>query len=117
MDHDDTSFGPLFDLEISFDAPVDLFSLMAPDAEESVSAFGYLGNTLVQSISQGILLGNYGGTPSGGYFRGSVYRLELGAIGGSLQFDRIVIDLIDGEHPAAGPEEFDKVVYNTVAVP
>jgi len=39
---------PLYDFEIAFDKPIDFFSIMALDAEETVSAHGYLGNTLVQ---------------------------------------------------------------------
>ncbi|MES9957095.1 MAG: PEP-CTERM sorting domain-containing protein [Sedimenticola sp.] len=108
---------PLYDFEISFDAPIDYFSLMAIDAEETVAAYGYLGDTLVQSISQGVLVGNYGGSPVGGYFRGSVYNLELGGIGGSYLFDRVVIDLVQGDHPAAGPELYDNLVYNSVPEP
>ncbi len=114
----DTFWGnPLFDFEISFDRPIDFFSIMALDAEETVAANGYLGTTLVQSISQGVLVGNYGGTTAGGRFRGPVYSLELGSIGGSALFDRVVIDLVEGSHPTAGPEEFDNMVYNPVPEP
>jgi len=62
-------------------------------------------------------VGNYGGSPVGGYFRGPVRRLELGGIGGLFQFDRVVIDLVEGDHPAAGPEEFDNMLYNSVPEP
>lgn len=108
---------PLFDFEIMFDMPIDFFSIMVIDAEEPIAAYGYLDGALTQTDLQGVLMGNYEGTTAGGYFRGPVYNLELGVIGGGFLFDRIVIDLIEGDHPAAGPELYDNLVYNPIPEP
>lgn len=101
---------PFYDMQFAFSQPIDYFSLMALDAEESVSATAYLGNTFVQSIDQG----NFIGFHSASVFNGPVYSLDLGSVGGSLLFDRVVITLDQG----GGPEVYDNLVFDSVnAVP
>lgn len=50
---------------------------------------------------------------SGSVFNGPVYKMNLGSVGGSLLFDRVTIDLTDND----GPELYDNVAFNTLAVP
>lgn len=95
-----------FDLSISFTQAVDYFSITVLDAEESVTAQAFLGASVVQSLSK-TLVGDRTDSP----FHGQVYRLDAGAIGGALLFDRIVIDLTDG-----GPELYDNVVFNIATI-
>lgn len=95
--------GPWYDIEIGFETPTDFFSIRALDADEPVSAFAYLGETLVDSIS----------------FKGGknfqVRMLELGEIGGSL-FDRVVLDIREkGGGKKPGPEIFDNLSFNNRA--
>jgi hypothetical protein len=97
---------PFYDFQINFAAPVDYFSLLALDAEESVSASAFLGNNFVDSVNQGVFLGLH----SASVFNGPVYKFELGAIGGFAHFDRVVIDLSAND----GPEVYDNLVFNVV---
>ena len=100
---------PFYDMQLSFGHSIDYFSIMVLDAEEAVSAIGYLGGSQVQSVAQGQSLGFH----SGSVFNGPVYLIELGAVGGSRRFDRVVIDLTESD----GPELYDNVRFSTAAVP
>src|SRR5215510_5875174 len=100
---------PFFDMQFRFEGTIDYFSLLVLDAEESVSATGYLGNNFVQSVVQGTLLGFH----SGPVFNGPVYLLELGAIGGTTFFNRVVIDLTEAD----GPELFDNLQFSSRRLP
>ena len=92
--------GPWFDIEIGFETPTDFFSIRALDADEPVSAYAYLGETLVDSIS----------FKGGSNFQ--VRMLELGELGGSL-FDRVVLDIREkGGGMKPGPEIFDNLSFN-----
>lgn len=102
--------GPIYDVEIVFDEPIDYFSILVLDAEEAITILGYFEGELIQSVDQGTLLGTKSDSP----FRGAVYEITLGSIGGDLLFDRIVLDLTDGNQSLAGPEEFDLLRFNTV---
>ena len=100
---------PFFDIQFSFSTAVDYFSIQILDAEESLTGLAFLGGNLVESIQQGTFLGVY----SAPVFNGPVYRMTLGSIGGSVHFDRVVIDLTEND----GPELYDNVTFNTAAVP
>ena len=100
---------PFFDLRFSFGPVIDYFSILVLDAEEAVSATAYLGNTAVQSVSQGQFVGFH----SASVFNGPVYLLELGAIGGPNQFNRVVVNLTEAD----GPELFDNLRFSTRNVP
>ena len=95
-----------YDMQFAFDQMIDHFSLMALDAEESVTARAYLGNTLIASVNQGTFVGNNVAS----VFNGPVYLLELGSIGGLMKFDRVEIDLDQN----GGPEMFDNLNFNAV---
>jgi len=82
------------------------FQIQILDAEESVSGNAYLGSDLVQSVHQGTHLGFH----SGSVFNGPVYLMTLRSVGGSIQFDRVVIDLTEND----GPELFDNVSFNAI---
>jgi len=99
---------PFYNLQFAFSQPIDYFSLMAIDAEESVSASAYLGGTFVNSISQGNFIGFNVAT----VFNGPVYSLELGTVGGPLLFDRVVISV-----QSDGPELYDNLVFNPIPEP
>ena len=99
---------PFYDFQFVFSQPIDQFSLMALDAEESVTASAFLGNTFISSVAQGTFLGNNVAS----VFNGPVYLLELGSIGGPQQFDRVTISL----DTSGGPEVFDNLRFNSVAV-
>ena len=62
-----------------------------------------------KSVAQGQFLGFHNGS----VFNGSVYLIELGAVGGSRRFDRVVIDLTESD----GPELYDNVRFSVAAVP
>jgi hypothetical protein len=96
-------------MQFQFTSLIDYFSLLVLDAEESVTATGYLGSTAMQSVVQGTFVGFH----SGSVFNGPVYLLELGAINGPIQFDRVVVDLTEGD----GPELFDNLQFSTQNVP
>ena len=100
---------PFFDMQFRFQGTIDYFSLLVLDAEESVSATGYLGNNAVQSVVQGTFMGFH----SGPVFNGPVYLLELGAIGGSAFFNRVVVDLTEAD----GPELFDNLQFSSRRLP
>ena len=100
---------PFFDMQFRFQGTIDYFSLLVLDAEESVSATGYLGNNAVQSVVQGTFMGFH----SGPVFNGPVYLLELGAIGGSAFFNRVVVDLTEAD----GPELFDNLQFSGRRLP
>jgi hypothetical protein len=101
---------PFFDMQFRFMGAIDYFSLLVLDAEESVSATGYLGNTAVQSVVQGTFVGFH----SGPVFNGPVYSLERGAIGASTAvFNRVVVGLTAGD----GPELYDNLKFSSRAVP
>ena len=97
---------PFYDMQFIFDGVIDHFSLMALDAEESVIARAYLGNSLIASVNQGTFIG----TNIASVFNGPVYLLELGSIAGLARFDRVEIDL----DQAGGPELFDNLSFNPV---
>jgi|GEM_PF-6795116 len=100
------SQGPWFDLVFEFDEPTDYFSILALDAEEPVSARAYLGQTLVDLI----------GFRSGTNYQ--VWNLELGEVGGSREFDRVVVDIVTtGQGWLPGPEIFDNLQFSRSAVP
>jgi hypothetical protein len=99
---------PFYDFEFQFGNRIDYFSLMVLDAEEAVSASAFLGGVLVGSPSNQTFLGFNSAT----VFNGPVYQIELGAVGGPLQFDRVRISLNAGD----GPELFDNLSFNSVAV-
>jgi hypothetical protein len=96
---------PFFDIRFQFTGTIDYFSLLVLDAEEAVSATGYLGSNAVQTVVQGSLVG----THVGPVFNGPVYLLELGAVGGSMRFNRVVVDLTED----GGPELFDNLQFST----
>jgi len=100
---------PFFDMQFRFEGTIDYFSLLVLDAEESVSATGYLGNNAMQSVVQGTFMGFH----SGPVFNGPVYLLELGAIGGSTFFNRVVVDLTEAD----GPELFDNLQFSSRRLP
>jgi len=94
--------GPWFDIEIGFEEATDYFSIRALDADEAVSAYAYLGETLVDSIS----------FKGGSNFQ--IRMLELGVLGGAL-FDRVVLDIREkGGGMKPGPEIFDNLSYNRI---
>jgi hypothetical protein len=99
---------PFYDIQFSLAQPVDFFAIQVLDAEEAVTANAYLGNTVVQSVKQGTFLGSH----SGSVFNGPVYEIALGFINGPIHFDRVVIDLTEND----GPELYDNVAFNTLAV-
>jgi len=101
------NFAPFYDIQFVFSRPLDYFSIMALDAEESFSASAYLGNNLIATVNQG----NFIGFHSASVFNGPVYSVEFGAINGNLVFDRVVINM----NTEGGPELFDNVRYNMVA--
>ena len=98
-------------MQISFSGPIDFFSILALDAEEQFTVSGFLAGVLVQSIqpTSSNFVGSRGVSP----FRGPVYQPSLGAIGGPLFFDTIIIGLVGGD----GPELYDNIIFNTVSVP
>src|SRR5262245_45623448 len=100
---------PFFDMQFRFQGTIDYFSLLVLDAEESVSATGYLGDNAVQSVVQGTFMGFH----SGPVFNGPVYLLELGAIGGSAFFNRVVVDFTE----AGGPELFHNLQFSGRRLP
>lgn len=102
-------FPPFFDLEFGFTDPIDFFSILVLDAEDSeiATAHGFLGADLIATHVQGTLLGVH----SFVVFNGPVRELTLGAIGGPLLFDRVVLDINNDE----GPEIYDNLRFNTVA--
>jgi hypothetical protein len=57
--------------------------------------------------------GNYIGSNSARVFSGPVHSVEFGAIDGRNLFDRVVVDINDGD----GPERFDNLQYNFALVP
>lgn len=97
---------PFFDLQITFDGFIDFFSILALDAEESVTALGFLDGNLIASVIQGTLVGTRDASP----FHGPVSNLTLGSVGGLQKFDRVVVGLNEGD----GPELFDNVIFSTV---
>ena len=100
------NFAPFYDIQFAFSQRIDSFSLMAIDAEEPVSGSAYLGNTFISSLALTSI-----GFNEASVFRGPVYSLDFGAVGGSQTFDRVVIHL----DPLGGPELFDNLVYHTTA--
>lgn len=102
----DTINAPFFDIEVSFSNSIDFFSIMVLDANEAFVINAFLGTTLVQSV--GPTAGNLVGTfccP----FNGPVHMPVLGGIGGSVLFDKIVIDLDE----TGGPEVYDNLTYHS----
>lgn len=98
--------GPFFDIAIEFDTPTDFFSILALDSDEPVNATAFLDGEIVDFI------GFRGGTNF------QVYELELGEIGGSSLFDRVVIDIVTkGNKYEPGPELFDNLTFNRNVVP
>jgi hypothetical protein len=100
---------PFFDMQFSFPSPIDYFSIQVLDAEESVTATAYSGDNALQSVSPGRLLGYHAGSA----FNGPVYVMELGSLGGSMLFDRVVVDL----NEADGPELFDNLQFSVRSIP
>jgi len=106
----DNTRDPFYDIELSFTSYIDYFSILALDADEPVYVRGYGKNNILMQEKY--------------YSPGSdtqVWKLELGGMGGSLFFDRIVIDVVkgndDGSGYAGGPEFFDNLNFNTVPEP
>lgn len=91
------------DIEITFDSVIDYFSILALDMDEPVEIRGYLGDSLVSSVS---------GAQAGDHH---VSELVLGKKGGSQRYDRIVIDVVEGTPGGVdgGPEYFDNLKYST----
>ena len=95
---------PFYDINISFSQPIDYFSFLAFDADEPVTTKGYYNGSLVQSQTYGP------GTNE------QIYDMQLGAIGGSIFLDTVIIDLVSGTDPNSydgGPEWFDNLAFNT----
>ena len=95
---------PFYDINISFSQPIDYFSFMAIDADEPVTTKGYYNGSLVQSQTYG---------PGSNE---QMYEMQLGAIGGSIFLDTVIIDLVSGTEPTSfdgGPEWFDNLAFNT----
>lgn len=102
-----TTTGPFYDAQLDFVRTADYFSIMALDQDR-------LSDLRIQAYRQGQLLpptftttlvGDIEALP---YVSGPVYRVELGRIGGSEQFDRVVF---------GGTELFDNLEFNLVTAP
>lgn len=95
------------DFQISFDNAIDYFSILALDSDEPLQALGYYQGNLVDSIS---------------FTAGSdlqVNQVTLGSIGGNKKFDKIVLNLVEGNpgDVTGGPELYDNLTYHTVPEP
>lgn len=108
----DDVIDPFFDIIFSFEQSIDYFSFWSFDSDEIVTVKGYRNGTLLQSKSYG---------PGRDY---QAYELVLGAIGGHLFFDTVIIDVVAGpggteEEPGTegGPELFDNLSFNTASPP
>ncbi|MBW2427758.1 MAG: hypothetical protein JRF56_02285 [Deltaproteobacteria bacterium] len=104
----DDVIDPFYDIIFSFEQTIDYFSFWSFDSDEIVTVKGYRNGTLLQSQSYG---------PGRDY---QAYELVLGAIGGHLFFDTVIIDVVAG--PGAigtdgGPELFDNLSFNTASAP
>jgi len=110
----DDPFDPLFDIELSFSSSIDFLSILALDAEELFTVWGYWDNQLVTSAINSFV-GNRNSSP----IRGPVRRADLGVIGGSQLFNRVIIDVTGGSFggTSGGPELFDNLSFNTVGIP
>lgn len=99
--------GPLFDIVITFDQPVDYFSIIALDAEpfESFSLVATLAGVNVPAqFSSTELVGSE--------FGGPTVLAELGEIGSAELFDSVLIDLTNGTGIPPGPEYWDNLTFN-----
>lgn len=102
--------GPFYDIAIDFASPIDFFSILALDAEanETYTLSAYLGGVPIAAQFSMSIVGSFSIPTSGGPIR----QNALGAMGGLLLFDRVVIDLTNSE----GPEVWDDVSFNVVSV-
>jgi len=107
--------GPFDDMDLRFTIPIDFFSIIAldVDAGETYRFVTYLGDTLVGVGESRVQTGTYRMTNpyTGSSIGGPIFENVLGQIGGAVSFDRVVVDL-----DAGGPELWDTIRFNTVAV-
>ncbi len=99
---------PFYDMEIRFAQTIDFFSFSAYDSDEAFSAIAYLGDAEVATL-------NF--SPGSNLQR---YDIIFGEIGGAQLFDRVVLDITEGQQGSVlgGPEFFDNLSFNqTSAVP
>lgn len=99
---------PVYEVEISFDSPIDYFAVTALDNDEGFKVVGYLKGSVISSLTDGTYLGWY--QSPDGWFRGPVHRAELGAIGGPLVFDQIVLSKVSGDMA----ERFENIQVNFI---
>lgn len=106
--------GPFYSLQFDFAAPIDWFSIVAIDAEESYAAQAFLSGTRVVVGEQRTFLGNYRtfNPYTGTTIGGDIFELTLGAVGSALLFDRVIVSL-----DASGPEGWDNLSFNVVPLP
>jgi len=93
-----------YDIEINFANDIDYFSILSLDSDEPITINAYYNDDKIESKH---------------YRAGSdlqIWKVEIGEIGGSNRFDRIVLDLVKGSssNTSGGPEYFDNLVFNTI---
>jgi hypothetical protein len=104
----DNTVPPYWAIEFQFSTPVDYFSILALDSEEIFSVTAYINQQIISAPLSLNLLGTKDTSP----FRGPVYSVELGSIGGGTLYDRVVISP-NGDIP----EVFDNLQFNAVPIP
>ena len=104
----DNTIPPYWAIEFQFSTPVDYFSILALDADETFTVTAYVNQQVINAPLSLSLLGIKETSP----FRGPVYDVDLGSIGGALLFDRVVISP-NGDIP----EVFDNLQFNAVPIP
>lgn len=102
-----TTTGPFYDAQLDFSRPADYFSIMALDQDRlsDLRVQAYWQDEPLDLTVTATLVGDIRALP---YLSGPVYRVELGRIGGSAQFDRVVF---------GGTEQFDNIRFNLVTTP
>lgn len=102
-----TTTGPFYDVQLDLLSPADYFSIMALDQDSlsdlRVQAF-WRGELLPEAFNANFL-GTIRALP---YVSGPTYQVEVGQLGGSVLFDRVIF---------GGTEMFDNLRFNTVSVP
>jgi hypothetical protein len=102
-----TTTGPFYDVQLDLSRPADYFAITSLDQER-------LSDLRIQVFTEGqllplsftaTLLGEINALP---FVSGPVYRAELGQVGGSSQFDRVVF---------GGSEQFDNLQINLIFTP
>jgi hypothetical protein len=100
-----TTTGPFYDVQLDFSGPADYFSILALDQDQlsDLRVQAYRQGQVVPLTVSATLLGDINALP---YVSGPVYRVDLGQIGGSVSFDRVVF---------GGTEQFDNLAFNLLA--